>query len=943
MAARLVYGNREVPLTSAASECIIGRHRSCDLQVEDQSCSRQHCKLRRLPDGGFELVDLGSANGTKLNGSRFTQPQPLADGDLIALGQTQLVFRDHEAFEDDPAQQGEHALSSASYPAAVGRVATPAPESLGPDRQAKQFAPEDLIGQRLAGYRLKSIVLPTNTGTVYAAKQLSLDRTVAIRVFSRAAVCCRPGFIDDVLTAARKAGRLHQDGIVQMHECGFDDGLLWYSMEYVAGEVVGRRLREDGRIELPVALLIADRLASALREAHLIDMPHCDIRPDNILISSTGVVKLIDFGVAPLLQEARQIIERGSTRGNPLYTPAEYHDDPTPHPLVDIYSLGCTIFHLLTGKPPFTGHRSLDIVEAHRNDPIPEISKRRPGLPEALDDLMQGMLAKNPDWRFQSIDEWQTTVQRMRDDLQQSPAATPAPRVAAPRPASPTRNPSAHTPVGPSRRRTESATVEGTRRRSGSWVNIVIFLILIGGLIAAFPLLQQLAGDQPFLGQAGGPDGESASELETTTHNTDPVTPALPIPEQYLDQKPATDDAAATVNGESTGSNDPWQRQQAQLVELTAAAEWSRAEYALQRFAAEHAGDARLATVVDSQLRQLRNDAGAWYAAAIDELPADDQLDARLARLLDLRGRAASRQRADLESRYRQTLDRLRRELSIARRDLVQLMEAGELDRLIPRSKELTGKLDQTGFADLEDQLQAQAAAASDLAWQGDWPTTRQHLLQADGAAAIPAAAALMLLGDRGRAASMLLRGNQFDNPELQQRRDRLLATQAVILDFDDPGDLSHFQVLAGEPSSQDGALTGPAGDPLRLDCNVAIGGSGWECAIDLRLQELIDAEVASAQLSIRRQDAESLTLRLLPDASVLTVTGVDGERRGDSAFGEGCTLRLRAAGGRLQVVLGSETLLDGVATSIPPDSHLRLETIGVDWRLDTLHIVGGG
>lgn len=930
MGVQLIYRGKEIALDQREA-LVLGRHRDCDVVVNDKAASRNHTRLEHR-EGGWWVVDLGSANGTKLNQQKVVAATRLRDGDLISIGESLLKFTDSSARNlNQTLVMG--AAATADYTPASATAALDATPAANPitvetpatiptrtpsspaipalaGAQAKVFAPADLIGVQLAGYRLTGIIIERPAGILFTAKQLKLDRQVAVNILRHPVVQKRPDLATRIVDAARIAGRLNHQGIVQIHECGFDDGLLWYSMEYVEGDILGRRLKQDGRIELPLVLLIAERLAAALKEVHRLGLAHGDIRPDNVLISATGLVKLVDAGVAPLLQEARQVVEGGSVRGNPLYLSPEAATGAPPSVKSDIYALGCLLFHCATGKPPYPGHHADDIIKAHANAPIPHLSETAPDLPTGLDDLLQGMLAKNPEWRYADIGECQEAIRVLRQNLS-TPSAPPAP-VAKPKPPAP-RRPT--TPPPPRR----------GPRISGGMVGLILLAGVIGAGAIAWPSLSRLLLR----------DQRRAPVVTTDGPNSPGSAPVEVVP-------PRTHQTAPTPTN-TTELTRRWQALDTELAELRGSGQWARAEFRLAEFSAQAQGPGTeaLAAAAISQGRQVANDAQAWYQQRIAVVAAEADAARRLSLLAELREQAASGQRADAESRHRETMKELVRKLAALRRDAVALLEDGQAAKVEALVSARAGMLRGTAYHDLEQQLAVQAREAAHLAWAGDWPSTRQGLSRARGEAALGAAAVFLLLGERAQALSLLFNAEALPPGPLEPRRDALLATQALVLDFDSPADASHFALVLGEVQCTGGRLTGPRGAAAQIDCIVAVGGREWEMSVALSLHPAADN--ASASLSLinpARDDESGLDIRWEDGRLTLATAGVKKEI--DAATGA-MRLRLRCNQGKLRCVVGDNVLCDEVPVAIPSDCRLRLAVLDLDWAIDELQILGGG
>jgi len=248
----------------------------------------------------------------------------------------------------------------------------------------------------LPGYEILERLGTGGTSTVWLAKQLSLDRVVAIKILSDTLLADeeeRAKFQKE----ARAAARLSHPAIVSILDFGDHEGVLFYVMEYVDGTNLADWLAANQRMAHGQVLKLADIIATALdavwRESSLI---HCDIKPGNILLGTDGAVKLTDLGLARIAGSAATREPSACIEGTPTYIAPEQIQGVEPDCRTDIYSLGLTIYHLLTGSPPFEG-RSLDaILDAQQSDYLPDPCNILPRLPVAYGWLLAKMTAKDP-------------------------------------------------------------------------------------------------------------------------------------------------------------------------------------------------------------------------------------------------------------------------------------------------------------------------------------------------------------------------------------------------------------------------------------------------------------------------------------------------------------------------------------------------------------------
>lgn len=257
----------------------------------------------------------------------------------------------------------------------------------------------------LPGYEILQRLGAGGTSTVWLARQLSLDRVVAIKILS-------PKLLADAVAReqfqqeARAAARLSHPAIVRILDFGDHNGILFYVMEYVDGTNLADWLATNQRMAHGQALKLTNIIASALdavwRESSLI---HCDIKPGNILLGTDGAVKLTDLGLARIAESAVTRERSACIEGTPTYIAPEQIEGFEPDCRTDIYSLGLTLYHLLTGTPPFAG-RSLDeILAAQQTDYLPDPCEILPHLPVSYGWLLAKMTAKDPAKRPSSWNE----------------------------------------------------------------------------------------------------------------------------------------------------------------------------------------------------------------------------------------------------------------------------------------------------------------------------------------------------------------------------------------------------------------------------------------------------------------------------------------------------------------------------------------------------------
>jgi serine/threonine-protein kinase len=296
-------------------------------------------------------------------------------------------------------------------------MSSPASEpSGGPAFSTPTPAAEDLSGRTLGEFTLVRRLGQGGMGQVYLAEQRSLKRHVAVKLL-KAELAAQASSLARFRQEAEAVACLNHANIVQVHTIGESDGLPYMVMEYVEGRNLRDYLARKGPPELPVALSIMRQVASALQRAAEGGFVHRDIKPDNILLTRKGEVKVADFGLSRSLtgDQPLHLTQSGVTLGTPLYmSPEQVQGQPVDH-RSDIYSFGVTCYHMLTGRPPFQGSHAFEVALQHvQGTPIP-LTEARPDLPASLGQLVQRMMAKSPDDRPQNGREILRELAKLRD------------------------------------------------------------------------------------------------------------------------------------------------------------------------------------------------------------------------------------------------------------------------------------------------------------------------------------------------------------------------------------------------------------------------------------------------------------------------------------------------------------------------------------------------
>ena len=269
--------------------------------------------------------------------------------------------------------------------------------------------PPSLLADR---YRIEREIGHGGMAIVYLARDLKQDRPVAVKVL-RPEVAAALG-PERFLREIEIASRLNHPHILPLHDSGQADGILFYVMPLVEGESLRQRLIRTPQLPLEEALQITREVVSALSYAHRHDVVHRDIKPENILLSG-GVALVADFGIARALTSAgdEQLTSTGVSVGTPAYmSPEQVHDHEAIDGRSDQYSLGCVLYEMLAGVPPFTGPTQQAILARHVLDPVPPLRTLRGTVPSAIEQAVERSLSKAPVDRFPTLEAFQDAFTR---------------------------------------------------------------------------------------------------------------------------------------------------------------------------------------------------------------------------------------------------------------------------------------------------------------------------------------------------------------------------------------------------------------------------------------------------------------------------------------------------------------------------------------------------
>ena len=270
------------------------------------------------------------------------------------------------------------------------------------------------VGSLVGPYRLGRRLGGGGMGVVHEAVDTALGRTVALKLISPH-LADDPGFRARFTREARAQAALESPYVVGVLAHGEDDGRLWLATRLVAGGDLGAVLRHHGPPDAVTALRIAADVAAGLADAHAAGLVHRDLKPANVLLHRHGddVTALItDFGLARSLDQQPSQTSLTGAAGTPQWMAPELHTGGRAGAASDVYSLGCLLWAVLTGEPPYTGGSDYEVVRAHREQPVPQLSARTPRA-AAVNEVLRRVLAKDPTAR-------ESDAGRVRDALRRA-------------------------------------------------------------------------------------------------------------------------------------------------------------------------------------------------------------------------------------------------------------------------------------------------------------------------------------------------------------------------------------------------------------------------------------------------------------------------------------------------------------------------------------------
>jgi serine/threonine protein kinase len=279
-----------------------------------------------------------------------------------------------------------------------------------------------IIGETFGSYEVSKKIGEGGMGEVYLALHKHMGRMAAIKVL-RQKYSSEPDVVERFFIEARSASLVEHPGIVRVYDCAIHtDGRAYIVMEYLEGQTLGSALERVGCVDDMLTIVdLSWQIATALQAAHNKGIIHRDLKPDNIFLTflpdqgPKPIVKILDFGIAKLLHSLVKATQTGSLLGTPLYmSPEQGRGSGLIDHRADIYSLGCIMFEMTTGRPPFVREGAGELIIAHASEMPPLASKIQRSTPPEFAQLIASTLAKRPEDRPQTMAEVATRLEMFR-------------------------------------------------------------------------------------------------------------------------------------------------------------------------------------------------------------------------------------------------------------------------------------------------------------------------------------------------------------------------------------------------------------------------------------------------------------------------------------------------------------------------------------------------
>ncbi len=270
-----------------------------------------------------------------------------------------------------------------------------------------------LINKMIDSYQIVELLGKGGMGAVYKAYDHQFQRWAGLKIINPK-LLTQPDLIQQFHLEAEAATGLNHYNIAQLYYVGSFQNIPYYTMEYIEGKSLAGIFKERGRLAGTSCMNYLYQIADGLEYCYVNGVLHRDIKPANIMLSKDGIIKVVDFGLAMVLQEGSRSQEAEQILGTPKYISPESGTTKILDHRSDIYSLGATFYHLIAGEPAFTASTPLELLKKHINEPLIPLIERYPSVPKAVSDIISKMMEKNPKARYQSYTELKKDLEILR-------------------------------------------------------------------------------------------------------------------------------------------------------------------------------------------------------------------------------------------------------------------------------------------------------------------------------------------------------------------------------------------------------------------------------------------------------------------------------------------------------------------------------------------------
>jgi serine/threonine-protein kinase len=274
---------------------------------------------------------------------------------------------------------------------------------------------DDWIGAQLDDYRIERLLGRGGMAAVYLAHDGVLDRKVAVKILPQGPTC-DPELVKRFEREARIVARVNHPNIAQVYRIGEAHGCPYYAMEFIDGRSLAEVLEEKGRLTAIRTVDYAIQVCKGLRAAAEHDIIHRDIKPGNLMLTRDGTVKIVDFGIAKVFRDDTFQTQTGAVIGTPRYMAPEQGKGLAVDHRSDIYALGATAYHLLTGHPPFMADTTVSLIMQHIQKPVPPIVDDEGRVPARLCNVIYGMMTKEPERRLDDYTQLIEALEKVFQD-----------------------------------------------------------------------------------------------------------------------------------------------------------------------------------------------------------------------------------------------------------------------------------------------------------------------------------------------------------------------------------------------------------------------------------------------------------------------------------------------------------------------------------------------